>query len=105
MSENILLKSLQHKKVSICKKSSLQVSIECRHSDSIRKLTNATEHSLAELCAYLLEKFWRGIDNIIRQYDVTDKQYLLYWSHTKYYVQVTVIFYLVHFAHLRYGTD
>ena len=63
---------------------SYSVSIECCHPDSTGKFTEATEQSLAELCAYLLEKFGLGADDIIRHYDVTGKQCPLYWSPTKY---------------------
>lgn len=63
---------------------SYSVSIECCHPDSTGKFTDATENSLAELCAYLLEKFGLGVDDIIRHYDVTGKQCPLYWSPTKY---------------------
>lgn len=57
---------------------------ECCHPESTGKFTEATEQSLAELCAYLLEKFGLGIDDIIRHYDVTGKQCPLWWSPTKY---------------------
>lgn len=60
------------------------VSIECCHPDSTGKFTEATEQSLAELCAHLLEKFSLGVDDIIRHYDVTGKQCPLWWSPTKY---------------------
>ena len=60
------------------------ISIECCHPDSTGKFNAATEQSLAELCAYLLEKFGLGVDDIIRHYDVTKKQCPLYWSPTKY---------------------
>lgn len=60
------------------------ISIECCHPDSTGKFTEATEKSLAELCAYLLDKFGLGVDDIIRHYDVTGKQCPLYWSPTKY---------------------
>lgn len=63
---------------------SYSVSIECCHPDSTGKFTEATEQSLAELCAYLLEKFGLSADDIIRHYDVTGKQCPLYWSPTKY---------------------
>ena len=63
---------------------SYSISIECCHPDSTGKFTEATEQSLAELCAYLLEKFGLGVDDIIRHYDVTGKQCPLYWSPTKY---------------------
>ena len=61
------------------------ISIECCHPDASGKFTAATEQALAELCAYLCEKF--GLDpdkDIIRHYDVTGKQCPLYWSPTKY---------------------
>lgn len=60
------------------------ISIECCHPDSTGKFNEATEQSLAELCAYLLKKFGLGVDDIIRHYDVTGKQCPLYWSPTKY---------------------
>ena len=60
------------------------ISIECCHPDDTGKFTDATENSLAELCAYLLEKFNLTADDIIRHYDVTGKQCPLYWSPTKY---------------------
>lgn len=60
------------------------ISIECCHPDSTGKFNEATEQSLAELCAYLLEKFGLGVDDIIRHYDVTGKQCPLYWSPTPY---------------------
>lgn len=66
------------------------ISIECCHPDSTGKFTAATEKSLAELCAYLCEKF--GLDpikDIIRHYDVTGKQCPLYWSPTKYVTKAT----------------
>ncbi len=63
---------------------SYSVSVECCHPDSTGKFTEAAEQSLAELCAYLLEKFGLDIDDIIRHYDVTGKQCPLYWSPTKY---------------------
>ena len=63
---------------------SYSISIECCHPDSTGKFTEATEQSLAELCAYLLEKFGLGVEDIIRHYDVTGKQCPLYWSPTKY---------------------
>ena len=60
------------------------ISIECCHLDDTGKFTAATENALAELCAYLLEKFHLTVDDIIRHYDVTGKQCPLYWSPTKY---------------------
>ena len=60
------------------------ISIECCHPDSTGKFNEATERSLAELCAYLLEKYGLTVDDIIRHYDVTRKQCPLYWSPTKY---------------------
>ena len=60
------------------------ISIECCHPDSTGKFTAETENSLAELCAYLLEKFHLTVNDIIRHYDVTGKQCPLYWSPTKY---------------------
>ena len=63
---------------------SYSISIECCHPDSTGKFNEATEQSLAELCACLLEKFGLCADDIIRHYDVTGKQCPLYWSPTKY---------------------
>ena len=63
---------------------SYSVSIECCHPDSTGKFTEATEKSLAELCAYLCGKFGLSADDIIRHYDVTGKQCPLYWSPTKF---------------------
>ena len=61
------------------------ISIECCHPDATGKFTEATEKSLAELCAYLCRKFdFNPMDDIIRHYDVTGKQCPLYWSPTKY---------------------
>ena len=57
------------------------ISIECCHPDTTGKFNEATEKSLAELCAYLCEQF--GLDpekDIIRHYDVTGKQCPLYWA-------------------------
>ena len=61
------------------------ISIECCHPDANGKFTASTEKSLAELCAYLCEKFKLDpIKDIIRHYDVTGKQCPLYWAPTKY---------------------
>lgn len=60
------------------------ISIECCHPDATGKFTAATEKSLAELCAWLVEKYGLAVDDIIRHYDVTGKQCPLYWSPTKY---------------------
>lgn len=61
------------------------ISIECCHPDTTGKFTEATEKSLAELCAYLCRKFnLNPMDDVIRHYDVTGKQCPLYWSPTKY---------------------
>ena len=65
------------------------ISIECCHPDATGKFTAATEKSLAELCAWLVEKYGLAVDDIIRHYDVTGKQCPLYWSPTKY-VSATV---------------
>lgn len=63
---------------------SYSISIECCHPDATGKFNEATENSLAELCAYLLQKYGLSADDIIRHYDVTGKQCPLYWSPTKY---------------------
>ncbi|MGN0598929.1 MAG: N-acetylmuramoyl-L-alanine amidase family protein [Oscillospiraceae bacterium] len=62
------------------------ISIECCHADAVcGKFTAATEKSLAELCAFLCEKFKLDpMKDIIRHYDVTGKQCPLYWAPTKY---------------------
>ena len=60
------------------------ISIECCHPDKTGKFTDATENSLAELCAFLCRKFGLTENDIIRHYDVTGKQCPLYWSPTKY---------------------
>lgn len=65
------------------------ISIECCHPDATGKFTAATEKSLVELCAWLVEKYGLSVDDIIRHYDVTGKQCPLYWSPTKY-VSATV---------------
>ena len=66
------------------------ISIECCHPDTTGKFTEATEKSLAELCAYLCHKFnLNPMDDIIRHYDVTGKQCPLYWSPTKYTSEAT----------------
>lgn len=60
------------------------ISIECCHPNDTGKFNPSTEKSLAELCAYLLQKYNLTADDIIRHYDVTGKQCPLYWSPTKY---------------------
>lgn len=61
------------------------ISIECCHPDANGKFTAATEQSLAELCAYLCEKYSLDpIKDIIRHYDVTGKQCPLWYVPTKY---------------------
>lgn len=60
------------------------ISIECCHPDATGKFTAATEKSLAELCAWLVEKYGLAVDDIIRHYDVTGKQCPLYYVPTKY---------------------
>lgn len=61
------------------------ISIECCHPDTSGKFTEATEKSLAELCAYLCQQYkLNPMDDVIRHYDVTGKQCPLYWSPTKY---------------------
>ncbi|MGN0665337.1 MAG: N-acetylmuramoyl-L-alanine amidase [Huintestinicola sp.] len=58
------------------------ISIECCHPDSTGKFNRATEDSLAELCAYLCDKFGLTADDVIRHYDVTGKHCpLWYVSH------------------------
>lgn len=56
------------------------ISIECCHPDATGKFNKATEDSLVELCAYLVEYFKLTPNDIIRHYDVTRKQCPKYWS-------------------------
>lgn len=56
------------------------ISIECCHPDASGKFNKATEDSLIELCAYLVEYFKLTPNDIIRHYDVTRKQCPKYWS-------------------------
>lgn len=85
--EGEIIQCIPLSEVSYCtnQANSYSVSIECCHPDATGKFTEATEQALAELCAYLCEKFKLDpTKDIIRHYDVTGKQCPLYWSPTKY---------------------
>lgn len=60
------------------------ISIETCHPKSDGVFTDATYISLCELCAMLLKKFNLTTNDLIRHYDVTQKQCPLHWSPTKY---------------------
>lgn len=49
------------------------VSIECCHPDETGKFNDATYQSLVELVAFLCGKFDLTMDDVIRHYDVTEK--------------------------------
>lgn len=55
------------------------ISIETCHPDSTGKFNDVTEKALAELVAYLLDKFNLTVNDIIRHYDVTGKLCPLYY--------------------------
>lgn len=55
------------------------ISIETCHPDSTGKFNEVTEKSLAELTAYLCEKFGLDENDVIRHYDVTGKHCPLYY--------------------------
>lgn len=60
------------------------VSIETCHPKADGVFTDRTYVSLCELCAMLLKKYKLTVNDLIRHYDVTQKQCPLYWSPTKY---------------------
>lgn len=60
------------------------ISIETCHPKSDGVFNDATYISLCELCAMLLKKFGLTTNDLIRHYDVTQKQCPLHWSPTKY---------------------
>lgn len=63
------------------------ISIECCHPKSDGVFNDSTYISLCELCAMLLKKFNLTTNDLIRHYDVTQKQCPLHWSPTKYQSQ------------------
>jgi len=60
------------------------ISIETCHPKADGIFTDKTYVSLVELCAYLLKKYSLTADDLIRHYDVTQKQCPLAWSPTMY---------------------
>lgn len=63
------------------------ISIETCHPRSDGIFNDSTYVSLCELCAMLLKKFNLTTNDLIRHYDVTQKQCPLHWSPTKYQSQ------------------
>ena len=63
------------------------ISIETCHPKSDGIFNDSTYVSLCELCAMLLKKFNLTTNDLIRHYDVTQKQCPLHWSPTKYQSQ------------------
>lgn len=63
------------------------ISIETCHPKSDGVFNDNTYVSLCELCAMLLKKFNLTTNDLIRHYDVTQKQCPLHWSPTKYQSQ------------------
>ena len=63
---------------------SYSVSIEVCHPKSDGVFADCTYVSLCELCSMLLKKYKLTVDDLIRHYDVTQKQCPLAWSPTKY---------------------
>ena len=63
------------------------ISIECCHPKSDGVFNDNTYVSLCELCAMLLKKYNLTVNDLIRHYDVTQKQCPLHWSPTKYQSQ------------------
>ena len=63
------------------------ISIETCHPKSDGVFNDNTYVSLCELCAMLLKKFNLTTNDLIRHYDVTQKQCPLHWSPTKFQSQ------------------
>ena len=63
------------------------ISIETCHPKSDGIFNDNTYVSLCELCAMLLKKFNLTTNDLIRHYDVTQKQCPLHWSPTKFQSQ------------------
>lgn len=84
--EGEILRCVPENEVAYCSNqaNTYSISIECCHPDVTGKFTDATTASAAELCAYLLKKYGLSIDDLIRHYDVTGKQCLLWFVPTKY---------------------
>ena len=60
------------------------ISIETCHPKSDGAFNDSTYVSLCELCAMLLKKYNLTTNDLIRHYDVTQKQCPLHWAPTKY---------------------
>ena len=60
------------------------ISIETCHPKADGVFNDSTYVSLCELCAMLLRKYKLTVNDLIRHYDVTQKQCPLAWSPTKY---------------------
>lgn len=60
------------------------ISIETCHPKSDGIFNDSTYISLCELCAMLLKKYELTTNDLIRHYDVTQKQCPLHWVPTKY---------------------
>lgn len=60
------------------------ISIETCHPKSDGVFNDSTYISLCELCAMLLKKFNLTTNDLIRHFDITQKQCPLHWSPTKY---------------------
>ena len=60
------------------------ISIETCHPKSDGIFNDSTYVSLCELCAMLLKKYNLTTNDLIRHYDVTQKQCPLHWAPTKY---------------------
>lgn len=60
------------------------ISIETCHPKSDGVFNDNTYVSLCELCAMLLKKYNLTVNDLIRHYDVTQKQCPLHWTPTKY---------------------
>ncbi len=58
---------------------SYSVSIEDCHLDDTGKFTDATYDSLVKLTAYLVDMYHLGRDDILRHYDITEKECPLYF--------------------------
>ena len=63
---------------------SYSVSIEVCHPKKDGVFADCTYVSLCELCSMLLKKYNLTVDDLIRHYDVTQKQCPLHWCPTKY---------------------
>ena len=59
------------------------ISIECCHPDETGKFYDSTYQTLVNLCAYLCVEFDLKPDDVIRHYDVIDKECPLYFVQNK----------------------